>query len=204
MTSYRYFVHDLAKRCRDVLAAYHASARGSDREVTLLLMATTAGFVLPYERLTIGQGFKQPSLDRGCYTDAREQLQTALNERVADSPLFHDQRSWSSGILKSAHGTPDDWSELQKPPALQPGVQVLDLVRGIRHALAHGNILSQADGNGQISQLVFVSGGDRGIPARYVLATPSDLHRFLDAWFVMIEHLPLPYEDVLRVIGDAA
>jgi hypothetical protein len=78
MTSYRYFVNDIATRCRDVVAAYHESARAHDREVTLLLMATTAGFVLPYERLTVGQGFKQPSLDRARYTDAREQLQSAL------------------------------------------------------------------------------------------------------------------------------
>jgi hypothetical protein len=116
----------------------------------------------------------------------------SLNEKVADSPLFRDQSSWSSGILKSAHGTPDDWLELQKPTALQPDAQVLDLVRGIRHALAHGNVLSQSGCDGQISQLVFVFGGDRGIPARYIMMNPSDLHRFLDCWFNMIEHLPLP------------
>jgi hypothetical protein len=172
--------------------------------VTLLLMATAAGFVISYERLTDAQGFSQPSLDRERYVSARNKLETILTEGIGESDLIKNQESWRGGKLVSAVGLPDNWPEVRDPTKFDANVPVSHVVLGLRHALAHGNVLTRSDPNGEISQLVFVSGGDRGIPLRYVLVSPSDLAKFLEAWFGMVQDLPLPYQEVLRIVGQAA
>lgn len=204
MSEYRDFVHDFASRCQEVLQAFLQPARSRDREVTLLLMAAAGGFVMSYERLRDDQGFPQPPIDRHRYAAAGQELARILEERIAASPLLQGQDSWRGGALVSAAGAPDGWPELRDPARFSADAPVSQVVRGLRHAVAHGNVLTRSSQGGQIAELVFVSGGIGNVPLRYVLVAPDDLARFLHKWFAALGDLPLAYQEVLRVVGEAA
>jgi hypothetical protein len=204
MSEYRDFVQDFAGRCQDVLATFLEPARARDREVTLLLMAASGGFVVSYERLQANHTFPQPLLDRERHTAAREKLRGILEQAMDQSTLLKGQNSWRGGTLAAAVCPPDDWPELREPARFPPEAPVAELVRGLRNAMAHGNVLTRSRRTTQITQLVFVYGGTRSAPLRYMLVSPTDLGRFLSEWFAAVGALPLPYQEVLLVVGEAA
>ena len=204
MSEYKDFVRDFAGRCRDVMEAYLEPARARDREVTLLLMTAASGFVISYERMRDSQGFSQPNLDRERYAGARNKLRAILDERILESRLTNSQESWRGGFLRSADGLPDEWPELRDPAHFDPNTPVSEVVLRMRHALAHGNVLTQSGPKGDISKLVFVSGGHGRVPLRFALVSPDDLASFLKSWFDTIRGLPLPYQEVLRAVDEAA
>ncbi|MFQ5546566.1 MAG: hypothetical protein ACE5FE_11345 [Acidiferrobacterales bacterium] len=207
MSNYKDFVQDFPTRCRDVVMAFSKEAQRQDREVTLLLMATTAGFVMPYERLREGEAIKQPPLDRPHFSEAAEQLKQELGKRIAESTLFQDAE-WRGGPLRSAVGTPDEWPECRNPRRLPPETLVSDVVRYLRHGLAHGNVFTRADRSNHISELIFVCGGTlrngKEMPLKFLLLSPRELRFFLDRWFKFVGDLRLPHWAVLEVIDHAA
>lgn len=192
MTNYRNFIEDFPCRCHDVVAKFTEPAVAEDREVTLVLMAVAAGFVVVYERLSEGKSVRQPSLDRPLYATASGRLQQLLAERIDQSVLFASRQDcWRGGRLTSTDGDPDSWPELASPEAFPPETRVSKVFDVIRHAIAHGNILSRPDSGGQISELIFVSGGNRwngrSIPYEFVIVSPSNLRRFLEEWFRLLK-----------------
>lgn len=208
MSEYQDFVHDFPRRCRDVLQAFSPKAATADREVTLLLMATAAGFVMPLERLGVGEAVLQPTLDRPRFAREMEQLKAELERVTVESPLFRGT-AWRGGALKSAEGTPDQWPELQNPQLLAPDTTVGGVVRQLRNGLAHGNVFSRPNASRQIAALVFVSGGTlrrggRAIPLKYLILSPRELRTFLSRWFALVAHLRLPQRLVQQTIGEAA
>ncbi len=203
MSEYRDFVHDFASRCRDVLREFMEPARARDREVTLLLMAAAGGFVVSYERLHDRQSFPQPPLDRQRYAAAGEKLAGILEEQIGASCLLRGQYSWRGSTLASATGPPDGWAELREPARFSANTPVSHVLRGLRHAVGHGNVHTRSEHGAQIAELVFVSGGTRDIPLRYILVAPDDLAKFLHQWFTIVADLPLPYQEVLRVVAEA-
>lgn len=209
MSDYRNFVQDFPKRCRDLLREFSSSAARRDREVTLLLMAAAAGFVMSYERLSEGTSIVQPPLDRPQFAKEMAELKTLLGERVGSSAQFGRLLgSWYGGPLQSAVGMPDDWPECRNPTMLAPSETVGRVVGIVRNAIAHGNVLTRAGNQGQIGHIVLVSGGTKRngtpIPLRYVMLTPSQLHDFLLAWFDYLANLKLPPDMVTAAIEEAA
>src|SRR5687768_3967400 len=85
MSIYKDFVQDFPRRCHDVLKAFGSESKKQDRDVTLLLMVATAGFVMPYERLGEGEAIKQPPLDRPLFREAMERLKGELSKTLAQS-----------------------------------------------------------------------------------------------------------------------
>jgi hypothetical protein len=210
MSNYRDFVQDFPKRCRDVLVEFSKSAKERDRDVTLLLMAAVAGFVMPYERLRDGTAVRQPQLDRQRFRTAAEQLRTLLGTTVGTSGLFlESEGSWCFGPLASAVGTPDDWPQLSTPESLSPEKTVSDVLMCLRNGLAHGNVFSRSQDSNEIDYLIFVSGGTRGksgkhIPLTFLVVSPADLRAFLLKWFDFVAKLSLPRDLVLEVVAEAA
>jgi len=204
MSHYREFTRDFPARCRDVLKMFRNQAQRSDREVTLLLMATSAGFVMPYERLSISKSNPQPLLDRGDLSAEIERLSNLLKETVKESDLLPDFKEWSLGGLNSAEGMPDTWPELSDPLSVRPLTPVKDIIRPLRHSLAHGNVYTRPDARGQIQDLVFISGGVSKNPLRYLLVSPDRLAAFMDRWFALVSSLPLTLTQVLEVVSEAA
>jgi len=207
MSSYRDFVEDFPRRCRDVLSLFSAEARLQDREVTLLLMATMAGFVMPLERLSEGDSILQPILDRPLFSGAMERLRDELTKRIGQSHLFSGAR-WRGGPLQSVVGTPDDWRECSVPELLGQDTTVSEAVRRLRNGLAHGNVFSRSTPDGGIAELVFVSGGTfrngRTIPSRFLVLSPAELRQFLDRWFTFVADLHLPHHAVMEVLEQEA
>jgi hypothetical protein len=208
MSNYRDFVQDFPRRCRDVLKSFAAESEKQDRDVTLLLMAATAGFVMPYERLGEGDAIKQPTLDRPKFVEAMERLKGELAKTLDESVLFKDA-NWRGGRLRSAVGTPDDWPECQMPQALAPDTPVSEAVRYLRHSLAHGNVFSRGARPNQIDELVFVCGGTlkknhKEIPLKFLVLSPKQLRQFLDRWFELVESLHVPHRSILEVVDQAA
>jgi len=205
VSDYTDFALDFPDRCRKLLVEFTDAASEKNCEVTLLLMATMAGFVVPYERLSYGTKIKQPPLDRDNYLSASNKLKTELQKPIEESQFF-DQGSirWHGDSLISAFGTPNDWPEIRRPALLSQGTTVIDVLSRLRHAFAHGNVLTKRDGEEQISHLVFVSGGTcpngNVIPTGFLLITPSQLRAFLDKWFAFVAGLGLKHGEVLAAI----
>lgn len=137
----------------------------------------------------------QPPLDRPPqFAEAMARLKEELGQKVHESLLFK-RAAWRGGPLQSAVGTPDDWPECQAPQALPAETRVADAVRHLRNGLAHGNVFSRSSRDGQIAELVFISGGTfksgRTIPLRFLVLSPDELRQFLDRWFNFVAGLQL-------------
>lgn len=203
MSNYRDFVEDFPRRCRDVLVLCSGEARLQDREVTLLLMATTAGFVMPFERLSEGESIIQPTLDRPIFSSAMSRLIDELAKESGQSHLFNGA-GWRGGSLKSVVGTPDDWDECIAPERLGQDTPVWEAIRRLRNGLAHGNVFSRPGPHGRIEDLVFVSGGIRKngtkIPSRFLVLSPVELREFMDRWFTFVADLHVPHAAVVDLL----
>ncbi len=206
MSNYKDFIKDFPCRCNDVLGKFFDPAEKNDREVTLLLMATATGFIMPYERLSEGRKIKQPPLDRNRFVEASKKLNTLLTETIAQSMLFEGlENSWYGGPLESAEGTPDTWPEYQTRSLLSPKTSVSDAVSYVRHGLAHGNVFTCPGSDGQISELIFLCGGTlpngKKIPLKFVAMSPVALRQFLDNWFKFVSGLPVPQHTKIEMVN---
>ena len=210
MSNYSDFVADFPQRCLEVLTLAQGPAIIERREVTLLLMAASAGIVIPYERLRADARIIQPINDRSLHTDAAHQLDGLLADRFLGSRLWSPAAgSRCIGEVQSPAGLPDSWPELKSPPPLDTSVRVRDVLRIIRIGLAHGNILTQADAFGQIAHLIFLCGGfdiksKKHVTVRFVRVSPSDFLAFLKNWLAELASVDIPGGIVLECSDLAA
>lgn len=182
MTAYRDFVSDFPSRCLDVLRMAETKARLQQRQVTLALMVASAGFVVPYERLSIKKA--HPTGDAKKFAEASSKLAALMQMKFLVSPLGRGADSWHGGKLNSIKGYPDEWPEFLKAKPLSPDKTVGGLLRILRNALAHGNIFTHGD---PIKALVFVGSNtddeDNIIDFSFARVSPEDFVRFLKQWF---------------------
>lgn len=208
MTAYTNFVQDFPSRCMGLLNLAESSARANDREVTLVLLVASAGFVIPFERLrkpTLGKP-AHPSGDRETYQEYAKSLEELMDTKFLGSELHREQSTvWQAGSLRSIQGDPDSWPELCQDKTLSKDKKVSNILKGIRNALAHGNIFTKGN---PISSIIFVSvntnneGEVKGFS--FISTSPETFLSFLKAWFTFVKQQNLPQEVVDEVLGLAA
>lgn len=186
MSAYQDFVHDFPRRCRDLLVSFEVQAAAMDREITLMLAVTSAGLIVPYERMAAPNG--HPSGDRAQFHNTATALARLLRERFGATSLVGDgPGAWRVGRSDSLQGEPDHWQGFgQDKPA--DGKEAGTILRTIRNALAHGNIWTWGD---PIRELVFArevrdQNGNR-IGYEYVRGSPQAFRGLLIAWFDILE-----------------
>lgn len=196
MSSYNRFISDFPKRCNDLLDKYFLRTKAHDPEVTLMLAIATAGFVIPFERLSKEY---HPTQDRERYQEAAAKLDAILNIRFLESDLWTEPpASWVyTKKVQDEQLELDFWPELKNPRPLKDN-QAGSVLKHLRNALAHGNIFTRGN---PIDLLVFLSRPSKDSPKFAMLAVaPSDFHKFLHNWFSFLGKLKMPadiYENQL-------
>ena len=209
MTQYNNLVQDYPKRCADILEKLFLPATDLDREVTLLLMATAGGFMMPYERLIWGDTIKQPNINRSVYKSAMNKLSDVLGVSIKESYYFKDILS------KWRFGKPSEPVEIEEilyaydnSNKIDSNMKIAKALKILRNSIAHGNVLSIPDTYNVIQDLIFLSGGEKRdgtiIPYKLVVLTPKELKIFLLKWFELLSELPVPQHEVLSFIDELA
>lgn len=210
MSNYRNFIEDFPNRCRDLLLLAYEDAAAKDREVTLTLMVASAGFLIPFERLRNDGLYIQPSRDREKFPEVTQKLDQLLVQPWKDSPFGKEGAgSWSTGPLKYPNAPVEGWAELINLQPLSLSTTVGNIVKIIRHGLAHGNIYTRPAAQGQIQAIVFVSGGENRNtgklkPYEFIHVSPADFRRFLLTWFKLLASWKVSQEEVLQALEQAA
>ena len=205
MSNYRSFIQDFPQRCQRILSWAAKPAMNSDSEVTLMLMAASAGFLMPYERLKPG-GKYAAHADRDTYSDASGKLDKLRECGFVGSDLWDARMSsWGMGGLDSMDGGPDQWPALQQPPVLPPDTKCDTILTTIRHALAHANVYTRVGMKGEIREIVFIchdhSHGSQ--PLRFLRVKPRDFLLFLHSWFSFTGGLHLPQDVIVEALEEA-
>jgi|GEM_PF-3918272 len=161
------------------------------KNVTILLMISGSGFVVPLERL-----------DESRATDlGQENLNEARRirrEMGLDTPSFirsvyvKDASAWKMGHLKSIAGEPDNWPIVKNQKALAPSFSVQHVLCDVmRNALAHGTVwATPALPNLLITDLLFVSRRNRHTPDEgfdFVSVSIPEFEAFLSTWLSQLE-----------------
>lgn len=207
LTAYKNFVQDFPNRCMDLLNLAEKQARAQDREVTLVLLVASAGFVIPFERLRPPGKLDHPIGDRERYPEYSEKLKQLMDSKFRGSELHPEQDTlWKAGNLKCIQGDPDSWPELNKNKTLSSEKTTSNVLKGIRNALAHGNIFTTGN---PISSIIFVSvntndEGDQITGYSFIKTSPEAFLSFLKAWFTFVKQQKLSQYDVSKVLKDAA
>lgn len=203
MSAYRDFVSDFPSRCLEVLEMAEKQARLQQRDVTLSLMVASAGFVVPYERLSSKK--EHPSGDSVRFSDASSRLDSLIKTSFVESELAKGAKSWCGGSLATISGDPDSWGELRAAKPLNRDKTVGGVIRVLRNALAHGNIFTYQN---PISGIVFVSerrNDDNKITGfSFLRVSPEDFMAFLRGWFRFLKTTHIPAEIIESAIADAA
>jgi hypothetical protein len=191
MSEFRDFIKDFPHRCSDVLKFAFPQALDCDREVTLLLMAAAAAFVIPFERL---RSDDHPTGDPQQYKEVASTLKSILGKAFLDGPFWPKApASWRIGESDTVTGRPDSWPKFEARSEPTDKTPALQIFATLRNALSHGNLYIRGS-LGQISEIVFVAekrcGGVVGY--RFACVTPDDFHLFLNKWFDYVEKQDIP------------
>ena len=95
--------------------------------MTLLLSISTAGLIVPHERLKPGAGTPHPSRDRNRHRAAARQYEGLLRAPFLSSRLWMDGpvSSWRKGRIRDVRsGSPETWEELRSAGPLGSDVRV--------------------------------------------------------------------------------
>lgn len=152
MTAYHNYYCDFPGRCIDILKHFEPEAKergkeeGQGGEVTLLLMAASSAFLIPYERMQSNH----PSSD----SEQRSlSFNEALNTKWRRSLLSRDTEDtekWRYGFTEAFNGGPTSWPSTDESVGKKDVSEVLAI---IRNALAHGNLFADGDPSTRDSQI---------------------------------------------------
>jgi len=187
---------DFPARCRDLLSKFYRRAQKDDREVTLMLLVATAGFVVPYERLRPRHGGdEKPAGDRRSFLDASAALDGILKQTLQDSRYLDCREckwEWCSPIsdeMWRQRGI--DGAESYSYRALPLEMSLEKFLNHVRNALAHGSVFTR--GYPSIDRLFLLAKPSRRAPSYDLLVgSPAAFYQFLIAWFDLLEKLPFP------------
>ena len=207
MTAYKNFVQDFPNRCMDILKMARSKAVTNNREVTLSLMVASAGFVVPFERLRPPGKLDHPSRDREIFSEHSDRLSDLMDSFFIGSSLHPKSfTEWHSGSLKSIEGALDSWPELAGKKVMPKSKKVGNVLKGMRNALAHGNIYTKGS---PIDSIIFVSvnTNDEGTEIKdysFVSVAPNLFLDFLERWFSFIGQERLSQFEVSKLLANAA
>ncbi|WP_420637279.1 hypothetical protein [Candidatus Palauibacter sp.] len=176
-----------------------------DLEVTHLLSITTVGLTVPYERLRKGSRTPHPSDDRRRYKRAASEYNRLLEKTFPSSQLWLDGAStWRTGEVEDVRAqAPDFVPAFASAEPMQPDYRAECVVRIMRNALAHANIVTRGTRGREINDIMFLS--EKRYPAfRFVAVEPEDLRKFMMNYFEFLSRLDLGRGQLVGGAPEAA
>lgn len=208
MSEYKNFTKDFPTRCSQVLEIFYEQAKNlsncsevnDGREITLLIMTASAGFIFPYERLRPREnGREHIANDKEKYPVAAKSVKNLLNKKFINSKIFkNSEKTWIYGkFKKNNRESINDWREVFEGKHLDENLQAIAIINTIRNALAHGSIYTLNESENQIDTIIFIS-EIKNSPDEYkfVKVSTEDFKKFLKEWFNFLQK---PKEDILSI-----
>jgi hypothetical protein len=189
MSSYDNFIRDFPSRCRDLLQMFQDKAELENRDVTLLLAIAASGLIIPRARLIETD---HPSGDVHNFKSAAREMEKEMKNSFLKSRFTKPVgQQWRYGDVEIAKGGyPEGINTLCESISVKK--QTGSVIKIIRNALAHGNILTRGN---PIKRMFFLSKPFKGA-IRYdcIDVTFDDFKFFLEKWFEFLSSLNLPNE----------
>ncbi len=211
MTAYKNFVSDFPHRCLKLLDGQLPASRRSGLEVTFLLSIAGSGLVIPAERLSE----EHPLEDAQRYPEHRATFHAMMKSNFLQSELVGGHRAdWRMGFTPGGaqsgawNQTPDTWSMTP----IKRDITVEFMVRGIRNALAHGNVYTLSGKGGiEITEIAMASKKKKRLDkvltevgVTQLTATPAAFEFFLREWLRFLAKQRLTSRDVSFEMDYAA
>ena len=201
MTMYRDIYQDLPSRVYEVWQqTKNATGNPRDLSVTAMLMAAATGFAMPWESLKdVGAGNRDewnahPSFvngDQAHYQSVLRCCDEFLSKKIPAIPSLKSVSFRKCSNLSAVSGVAE-CGDAGEPVELE-NCNVRCVIRVLRNALAHNNILAFGSKPENIKRLGFFSeyrigSGCASTVDGYLVVTFSiaDFQDFLEAWFLML------------------
>ena len=191
------FIRDFPVRCGKILTKYQKDAETSGCEVTFMLSIAAAALPIPFERLRkpVG-GIKHPSGDKQKYQRADGKFGNLCDQDFLGSDLWDKKpKSWCIGEVAATivKNEPEMWiGDVKQVPS---SLKVVDVLKHLRNALAHGNIFTLPDDSDEIQEIIFLNRIMCGheFTGRYSILTvsPIDFNGFLIKWMDFLKALKI-------------
>ena len=196
MTEYSNFTVEFPERLQELDREFQVIANKKELEVTYLLMKLSAAFLLPYERLNGDSGASDIS--------SRQSIRSTLelDKKFSQSSYFDTLEGLLKIEVDDFSRGPQAWAH--KGEKLD--TTVADVLKIIRHATAHSNILF--GGEGRIIQHIYLGNRrerDRGSNKYSVIrCTIVALNSLMDAWISNVKRLRANPSVIWAEIEEAA
>lgn len=193
MTAYIDFTSDFSKRCLAVLDAAFPVAEAGGREITLLFMAASASFLVPFERLKPDSNDSvHPFGDNKRYGATAGRLKDLLAKNFVGSGLCNEtNHSWklAKGVLPvDGKLDLDNWPPTANLKPLEKQRKIGSTLTLIRNALAHGSIYTKGN---PIDELVFVKEvldkNRKRVGFDVLQVSHEDFTKFVRAWIGFLQ-----------------
>lgn len=213
------FVVEYPERCRELLEVLEPIARQRELLGSFSLLVAAAMFTIPYERLKAKHPLAREDREQPFYEALRRvEGQKFLKAEFWTAPTADE---WRFSRIMTRPGSTYGWKDEDGVHPMRPDARntiakrtANDVLRVIRNALAHGNII-YLDENGQeqhgarLRYLAFLSryeetDGQRAASETYRLVTSTEdgFVVFVKAWASWLESLPP--DDRLLFVPEAA
>ena len=209
MSYYENIYNDFPLRCGKLWENLREKAEGQGLDVTFMLMTAAAGLAGTFEHLKIqanevGKAKDHPAsknLDQDHYAEVIKGLETAINCKIAQSPLFKSI-TFKGWLFRTVLHRSEILNYLERPfESIGTHLEIKsarDVIKIFRNALAHSNFYAfNRSGAAEIDEIAFFS-EFRGkwdpdlkecpLIGYNVISLPhGDFAAFLDAWFKLLK-----------------
>lgn len=192
------FVTEYAARCRDLLNLLEGPARQADLLGSFGLLVASAAFTIPYRRIT------EPDHPLGRHEPGLSQAVRRLRKvTFLEAPFWRGRHPaffrYAKIVNDPEHAAGWVDSAGAHPTASTDRKDADTVLRTIRHALAHGNVVyldeqgREHPGN-RVSRLAFLSRHEDGKSHRVAIFGEEDFLQFVKAWIEWLETFPPDHE----------
>lgn len=192
------FVTEYAARCGDLLNLLEVPARQADLLGSFGLLVASAAFTIPYRRVT------EPDHPLGSQERGLSQAVRRLRKSTfLEAPFWRERQPAFFRYAKIVNDPEraEAWVDGAgvHPIASTEAKDADTVLRTIRHALAHGNVV-YLDGEGRerpgtrASRLAFLSKHEDGKSHRVVILGEEDFLQFTKAWIEWLQTFPPDHE----------
>lgn len=201
------FVVEYPERCRQLLEALEPIARQRELLGSFSLLVAAAMFTIPYERLKARHPLARQDREQPLY----EALRRVERQNFLEAEFWQERRpeGWRLGRIMTRPGSTENWKDEDGVHPMRPDARntiarrtANDVLRVIRNALAHGNIIyldeSGVERRGaRLSHLAFLSRYEeteeqKAVRETYRLVTVTEdaFIEFVKSWASWLESLP--------------
>ncbi len=203
------FAIEYPKRALELIRRFENEARRRDLMGSFGLLAAAAVLTIPYERMKASHFLHDEHQDH----DLSAQIKKLEKVKFLSAPFWRDEApgEWQQSRIMGSVDQVDDWKDDEGRPSLSANANTIkerkaeEVIRVLRNALAHGNIIyldkdgREIAGNRMV-YLAFLSRyeetkeqREQATTYRVVVTSEDEFLHFVKAWARWVSSFPLDY-----------